>query len=123
MSPSPVTVVPNHREIIGTDIFVETDEFPATLGPRVEALAAASPLRLKMISSRGTKVYPDGNPNIDVVDQYRCRFVRRDDSTVVDHAVIRDLLAKIDSEIPWCHVELLQHFDGQPSYTKAQGED
>jgi isocitrate dehydrogenase len=123
MSPSPVTVVPEHREIIGTDIFVESDEFPATLGPRVEALAAQSPLRLKMISSRGTKVYPDGNPNIDVVDQYRCRFVRRDDATVVDHSVIRDLLARIDAEIPWCHVELLQHFDGQPSYTKAQGED
>ena len=89
----------------------------------LEQLAETSQLRLKMISNRGTKVYPDGNKNIDVVDQYRCRFVRRDDKVSIGFPAIRDLLSSIESQFSWCHVELLQHFDGQPSFTKAQGED
>ena len=119
----PVTVRPESREIVGTDIFVETGHYPEQLGPVLEGLAEGSPLRLKMISNRGTKVYPDGNRNIDVVDQYRCRFVRRDDSASLDLGAVRDLAARIETAYPWCHIELLQHFDGQPSFTKAQGED
>lgn len=119
----PVTVRPKKREVVGADIFVETGQFPEHIGPILEQLADTSPLRLKMISNRGTKVYPHGNNNIDVVDQYRCRFVRRDDNSTIEYATIRDLLSRIESHFPWCHVELLQHFDGQPGYTKAQGED
>ncbi len=119
----PVTVRPTTREIVGTDIFVETGQFPEQLGPALEKFAEGTPLRLKMVSNRGTKVYPDGNKNIDVVDQYRCRFVRRDDSVSIGTDTIRDLLSRIEAGYPWCHVELLQLFDGQPSYTKAQGED
>jgi len=119
----PVTVRPTSREIVGTDIFIETGHFPEQLGPVLEGLAEGSPLRLKMVSNRGTKVYPDGNTNIDVVDQYRCRFIRRDDTAPIALETIRDLLARIETAYPWCHVELLQLFDGQPSYTKAQGED
>ena len=88
----------------------------------LERLAEGSALKLKMISNRGTKVYPDGNRNIDVVDQYRCRFIRRADQPV-SLAEVRDLIGRVEAELPWCHVELLQYFDGQPSFTKAQGED
>ncbi len=118
----PVTVRPGSREIVGTDIFVETGLYPEQLGPVLERLAEGSALRLKMISNRGTKVYPDGNRNIDVVDQYRCRFIRRDDEPLA-LAEVRDLIGRVEAELAWCHIELLQHFDGQPSFTKAQGED
>ena len=118
----PVTVRPETREIVGTDIFVETGWFPEQLGPVLERLAEGSALKLKMISNRGTKVYPDGNRNIDVVDQYRCRFIRRVDQPLA-LSEVRDLIGRVEAELPWCHVELLQYFDGQPSFTKAQGED
>ena len=110
------------REIVGTDIFVETGLYPEQLGPILERLSEGSALKLKMISNRGTKVYPDGNRNIDVVDQYRCRFIRLVDQPLA-LAEIRDLVGRVEAELAWCHVELLQHFDGQPSFTKAQGED
>jgi isocitrate dehydrogenase len=119
----PVTVRPAHREIVGTDIFVETGQFPDELGPALEEISEGTPMRLKMISNRGTKVYPEGNKNIDVVDQYRCRFIRRDENSGIAHKTVRDLLARIEAQYSWCHIELLQHFDDQPSYTKAQGED
>ena len=119
----PITVRPATREVVGADVFVESGLLPEELGPSLERLAEGSALRLKMISNRGTKVYPEGNRNIDVVDHYRCRFVRRDESASVDRAALRDLLERVEAEHPWVHVELLQVFDGEPGFTKAQGED
>jgi len=119
---NPVTVVPAQRRVIGVDVFVESGLMPYELGPQLDALVAESPLRLKMISNRGTKVYPDGNTNIDVVDHYRCRFVLREDGEL-SRSSIRDLLARIESSVDWVHLELLQEFDGEPAFTKAQGED
>lgn len=95
---------------------------PHELGPLLDGLVESSPLRLKMISNRGTKVYPDGNSNIDVVDHYRCRFVLREDGELT-RAGIRDLLSTIEGDVDWVHLELLQEFDGAAAYTKAQGED
>ena len=119
---NPVTVVPAQRRVIGVDVFVESGLMPYELGPQLDALVAESPLRLKMISNRGTKVYPDGNTNIDVVDHYRCRFVLREDGEL-SRSSIRDLLARIESSVDWVHLELLQEFDGEPAFTRAQGED
>ena len=121
-SPDPVTVHTTSREIVGTDIFVESGLYPEQLGPLLERLAEGSPLRLKMISNRGTKVYPHGNRNVDVIDQHRCRFIRRSEEPLALED-LRDLIARVQAEVAWCHVEVLQLFDGQPSYTKAQGED
>jgi isocitrate dehydrogenase len=119
---NPVTVVPEQRRVIGVDVFVESGLMPSELGPKLDTLAEGLPVRLKMISNRGTKVYPDGNTNIDVVDHYRCRFVLRKDGEL-RRSVIRDLLARIESDVDWVHLELLQEFDGEPAFTKAQGED
>lgn len=119
---NPVTVVPVQRRVVGVDVFVESGLMPHELGPLLDGLVESSPLRLKMISNRGTKVYPDGNSNIDVVDHYRCRFVLREDGELT-RAGIRDLLSTIEGDVDWVHLELLQEFDGAAAYTKAQGED
>ena len=118
----PVTVVPTERRVVGVDVFVESGLMPEELGPLLDRLVESSALRLKMISNRGTKVYPDGNTNIDVVDHYRCRFVLREEGEL-SRAEIRSLLSTIETDVDWVHLELLQEFDGAPAFTKAQGED
>lgn len=118
----PVTVVPTERRVVGVDVFVESGLMPDELGPLLDRLVESSALRLKMISNRGTKVYPDGNTNIDVVDHYRCRFVLREEGEL-SRAEIRSLLSTIETDVDWVHLELLQEFDGAPAFTKAQGED
>ncbi len=123
VSPDPVFVRPTTRRVVGVDVFVETDLMPEPLGQMVETLVAESPFRLKMISSRGTRVYPPTGTQIDVVDQYRCRFLLRDGSGDATDAQIVELLQRLNTRLRWAHIEKLQEFDGAPGYTKAQGED
>ena len=110
------------KEVVGADIFVESAIVPAELGPALEAIAAQAPLKLKMISNRGTKVYPDGNPNIDCVSQHRCRFMTRSGSSIAfDDALA--LARRINEQHEVCHIERLLRIDGADGFTKAQGED
>jgi isocitrate dehydrogenase len=116
-------VRPKSRRTVGCDIFVESALAPDALGRSLDAIAADSPLRLKMISNRGTKVYPDSGAITDCVDHWRCRFVLRDDKADLQDAVIFDLLQRVAGTHRWMHLEKLPEIDGAPGYTRAQGED
>jgi isocitrate dehydrogenase len=111
------------RRTVGADIFVESPETADVLGRSLEALAESSPLRLKMISNRGTKVYPSAGAITDCVDHWRCRFVLREQDRDVSDEVLIDLLHRVRSRHRWMHVEKLTEFDGALGYTRAQGED
>jgi isocitrate dehydrogenase len=125
VSNQPVSVTPKSRRVVGADVFVEWPGDAESLGRRLESVAEGSPLRLKMVSNRGTKVYPSVGAITDCVDHWRCRFVLRDESQTADlaDADLFALLQRIAAGHRWMHVEKLQEFDGQPGYTKAQGED
>jgi isocitrate dehydrogenase len=123
----PVTARPATRRVIGADIFVESELLPAALGPLVEELAEGCALKLKMISNRGTQVYPLTGALTDCVDHYRCRFALRQpaapDAEATDTAIIALLNRFASARVRWVHVEKLQEFDGSRAYTKAQGEE
>jgi isocitrate dehydrogenase len=121
VSPAPDMVKAKDRRAVGVDIFVESALDVNTLGPQLEAIAAETPMALKLISNRGTKVYPPTDADTDVVDHWRCRFAPRDGGDV-DDAALLDLLARVAARFRWMHVELLQWFDGKPGYTLSQGE-
>ncbi|MFN3689973.1 MAG: isocitrate/isopropylmalate family dehydrogenase, partial [Fimbriimonadales bacterium] len=121
--PDPVSVKVHQRRVVGVDIFVETDLYPEPLGHALEQLVAESPFKLKMISNRGTRVYPPTGAITDVVDHYRCRFLLRDESGDATDAQILELVGRVGSRFRWMHLEKLQEFDGAMGYTKAQGED
>jgi isocitrate dehydrogenase len=121
--PVPQTPSPGQRRTIGADIFVESQLSPAQLGPSLEKIVEGSPLRLKMVSNRGTKVYPDNGAMTDCVDHYRCRFVLRDSGVALDDATLLRVLSQVAVQHSWMHLEKLQEFDGKPAYSMAQGED
>jgi isocitrate dehydrogenase len=116
-------VKPAQRRTIGADIFVESPVSPEELGQSLEALVAGGPLKLKMISNRGTKVYPSMGGLTDCVDHWRCRFVTRDASASLADATLLELLGKVATKHRWMHVEKLEELDGAAGYTRAQGED
>ncbi len=118
-----VSVVPAQRRVIGADIFVEYGGTPKEVGDSVASILEGTPLHLKMVSNRGTQVWPATSVDIAPVDQWRCRTVLRDANAELTDDVLLDVLARIAANHRWMHLEKLQEFDGKPSYTKAQGED
>ncbi|GIX04887.1 MAG: isocitrate dehydrogenase [NADP] [Planctomycetaceae bacterium] len=121
--PDLAAVRPRTRRVIGVDIFVESEWLPDKLGPSLEQLSTGTALKLKMISNRGTQVYPDKGTLTDCVDHYRCRFVARDPQADLSDREVLDLLQRVASQHRWMHLEKLPEFDGQAGFTKAQGED
>lgn len=120
---APAFVTPATRRTVGVDVFVESPESSEKLGPEMERLAEGGPFRLKLISNRGTKVYPAMGAITDCVDHWRCRFVARDEKGAISDADILGLVKKIGENHAWRHLEQLLEFDGKPGFTKDQGED
>lgn len=106
----------------GTDVFVEFQGTPRELGGIIENLAATSAMSLKMISNRGTKVYP-GETQAQCVDQWRCRFMNRNGGEISDRQIYGLLHALTDGGIKWMHIEKLKFMGDAAAFTKAQGED
>ena len=109
------------RATVGVDLFLETWEPAASAGPALEALAGEA-LKLEMISSRGTMVYPTTGLSPDGVGLLRARFVAREDGTAVSDVEINGLVSRVGERFAWTHIEKLHVFAGKPGYTKAQGQ-
>lgn len=101
------------REVVGFDIFLHHEGQPALP-------AQVGPFALKMISNRGTKIYPGPRLDILMVDIHRCRF---EAPAAVSDADVLKAVSDIEAAgFTWVHIEKLHHFGGKVGYTKAQGE-
>jgi len=118
-----VTVRPKTRRVTGVDLFIEFIGSVKELGETLESMAEGSPLKLKMISNRGTRAYPLTGTDMDSVDHWRCRFMMRDAKAEMTDADLIGLINTVNAKYVWNHIEKLMEFDGAASYTKAQGED
>jgi isocitrate dehydrogenase len=47
----------------------------------------------------------------------------RDASASLDDAALLGLVTKIATKYRWMHLEKLEELDGEPGFTRAQGED
>jgi isocitrate dehydrogenase len=109
------------KELVGVDVFVEWTAGSANdLGTRLEQLAGER-LKLVMIDSRGTKVYPDGFPETITGDTWRCRFMSAGEA--LTHAQVVELLGRVNSAgLDFIKIETLANFDGQAGYSLGQGQ-
>jgi isocitrate dehydrogenase len=121
-SKNPVTVTPETRETVGCDIFLEAGCDADELGRFLEVRAPEFGLKLKMISNRGTQVYPGRGAETDSVDHWRCRHMAPEGFP--ENARIAAYLDAIQQGgFRWMHLEKLESIDGANGFTKAQGED
>lgn len=113
------------RAVLGFDLFVESDGTPDALAAELDRCFTGLPLKLKMISNRGTQVFPATGGSTDLVDHYRCRILytqeAKDD---LPGPVIADLMRTLEARsVRWMQIEKLGRFDGKDGFTRAQGED
>lgn len=109
------------KEQIGIDVFLDEPNLtPNMLGPKLEKLAGPD-FVLDMLSNRGQKVYPGGVPETLCVDAYRCRFLGGNGR--VDTAATIALLGRLSAAgHHFIKSEGLFTFDGEPGFTKGQGQ-
>ncbi|MCA9242399.1 MAG: NADP-dependent isocitrate dehydrogenase [Phycisphaerales bacterium] len=118
----PDMVKASSRREMGIDMFLEWTGSATELGQGLERVVENTPLRLKMISNRGMQVYPTAAPGTDYVDHWRCRFMLRDTKSDLADAHVAELVARVGASHKWMHIEKLLEIDGQPAFSKAQGE-
>jgi isocitrate dehydrogenase len=123
VSSAPDFVRAKQRRVVGADVFVESALSVEELGRSVSAVTEGTAVILKMIDSRGTKVFPAMGAITDTVDCFRCRFTLREASGELTDGELMDLLGRVSARHRWVHVEKLNEFDGVPGFTRAQGED
>ena len=111
------------KQLTGVDVFLdwnENDRDPDVLGAKLGELGGEH-LKLKMITNRGVKVYPEGLPETFCTDHWRCRFVATGDR--VAPAAVFELLLRIDAAgLDVIKTEHLYTFDGVAGYSLGQGE-
>jgi isocitrate dehydrogenase len=120
---APDYVRPASRAVVGLDVFVESPLSAAELGASLMELTSDTRLSLKMISSRGTKVFPPTGAITDTLDHWRCRFITKENPGDLPDEDVHQLLARISRRHMWMHTEKLQEFDGELGFTRDQGEN
>ncbi|EQA45465.1 isocitrate dehydrogenase [Leptospira broomii serovar Hurstbridge str. 5399] len=122
--------IPIMKELVGVDIFLDwSSGSPDELGKKLSNLS--SDLKLRMITNRGVKVYPNGAPETFLTDHWRCRFIHPDtpDSEMGDGFIkiqpeqIGKLLLKIsEAGLDSIQTENLYKFGGKRAFSLGQGE-
>ncbi len=108
------------KKLVGVDVFVDwrqgsTEQLAAAL----QAATPANGLKLVMITNRGVKVWPQGNPKTLCTDHWRCRFQGED----VSHTQVVALLGAVAAAgLDFIKTEHLYTFDGQAGYSLGQGQ-
>ena len=119
------------KQLVGVDVFVDwAGNDPNEIGKKLDSIVKPQ-LKLKMITNRGVKVYPNGNPETFCTDHWRCRFITDDGlngsspnlySAIDAIQVIELQRALTEAGIDVIKTENLYEFDGKRGFSLGQGE-
>jgi len=110
------------KKLVGMDMFLHwKDRNPNELGDKLKNSMVGN-IKLKMITNRGTKVYPNGHAETFCTDHWRCRFMCEEGGDCSYHAMIQLLQQIHKAGFDIIKTENLYTFDGVPGYTAAQGQ-
>jgi isocitrate dehydrogenase len=111
------------KEIVGVDIFVDKVESnPNKLADVFNALNVTG-LKLEIITNRGVKVWPEGQPETYLSNHWRCRFKATSSTGTSSYNEIVTLLQKAgEAGIDVTGTETLYNYDGVLGYSLGAGE-
>lgn len=117
------------KELVGIDVFIDWQGNDANeIGKKLSEIDAYN-IKLKMITNRGVKVFPDGLKETYCTDHWRCRFVAFDADTQkpaykpISFEQVLTLLSKIHlSGFDVIKTENLYEFGGERGFSLGQGE-
>ncbi len=108
------------KERVGVDVNLNWDGSTEDLVAKILP-CANDDLQLKLISNRGVKVWPDGQPATFCADNWRLRFMGKGGDVKTSSVV--SLLERLNQQdMNFTKAVMLHTFDGVAGYTAAQGE-
>ena len=110
------------KDLVGVDVFLDWSAgTPDELGESLSKLATDG-TKLTMMSNRGVKVWPGGQPETFCSDHWRCRFLSTGGNGI-SHQQIVALLQRVgEAGLDFIKTENLYNFDGERGYSLDQGE-
>jgi isocitrate dehydrogenase len=123
--PTPKVRPAEQKRLVGVDVFLDwtgSDRNPNVLGELLNSMPK-SIAKLKMITNRGVKVFPDGMPETFCTDHWRCRYLPTSSDGSMQPAQVIALLNWLDEKgLDFIKTEHLYEFDGKRGYSLGQGE-
>ncbi|MDQ2866726.1 MAG: NADP-dependent isocitrate dehydrogenase [Candidatus Eremiobacteraeota bacterium] len=109
------------KQRVGVDVFIDKpDGNPDEIATQLQKIAVPG-AKLTVISNRGTKVWPQGNPDTFWSDHWSCRFESGDATFTA--ATVTQLLSELDrAGFDVVKTEGLFTFNGERGYSLAQGQ-
>lgn len=118
-----------NKELVGVDVFIDWKEKDSERLGQMLSKIDAFELKLKMITNRGVKVFPEGLKETYCTDHWRCRFVAVDADTnkliyrPISFEQVLTLLSKLHLiGFDVIKTENLYEFDGKRGFSLGQGE-
>ena len=121
----PLTLKANdEKKRIGVDVGLNWDGTADELAEQMQiCLRPEFNMELQMISNRGTKVWPHGNPDTFCADNWRLRFLVVDAGEEIKTSNVVKLLNNMnEAGYNFTKTAMLHSFNDVPGYTVAQGE-
>ena len=119
------------KQLVGVDVFIDWQgSDPEWIGTELTKINAHN-LKLKMITNRGVKVFPNGLKETYCTDHWRCRFVAIDALikqeipvyAPIEFEHVVALISKLhEKDFDVIKTENLYEFDGKRGFSLGQGE-
>lgn len=107
------------KELVGVDVFVDHRGTPETIAALLRYCSTPE-LPLAMITNRGVKVWPNGLPETQCTNHWRCRFQAE---KPIAHSDLIELLGRFQrAGVDFIKTENLYLFDGEPGFSLGQGQ-
>lgn len=126
-APAPAAAAPAAKKLVGADIYLDwTGGAAAQLAAQLQPLAqddasGNAGLELRLITNRGAKVWPQGQPETFCTDHWRARFQVPEGKTAAPAQIVA-LLARIAAAgLDFVQTANLYQFGGQPGFSGVGG--
>ncbi|HKO44473.1 MAG TPA: NADP-dependent isocitrate dehydrogenase [Pyrinomonadaceae bacterium] len=121
-APASAASVFQKKDLVGVDVFLDWSSGTADeLGDALSKLATDG-TKLTMMSNRGVKVWPGGQPETFCSDHWRCRFLSTGGNGISHQQIVELLQSVGNAGLDFIKTENLYNFDGERGYSLDQGE-
>ena len=104
---------------MGVDVFIYSTEQAGEVIRKASSVTSLN-LALQLISNRGVKIWPNGHPETSCIEQWRLRFLHKNQDEKISQTQIIELLESLTHDpFDIIKTENLYLIDGQPGYSSC----